>query len=132
MALAIAFNENYVDPHKTMNNEVKTDSPALAKLNVSRKPCAIENGTTMVRAKWSVTIIYHLGEQSLGFNDLCRLIGGASRKIIDQRLKELEVYGIIRRKVISERPFAVRYHLTDFGRDALNILENLTAWPEMN
>jgi DNA-binding HxlR family transcriptional regulator len=115
-----------------MKNEVKTDSTSLAKLNVSRKPCAIENGTIMVRAKWSVTIIYHLGEQSLGFNDLCRLIGGATRKIIDQRLKELEVYGIVKRKVISERPFVVRYHLTDFGRTALNILKNVTAWSDKN
>jgi DNA-binding HxlR family transcriptional regulator len=56
------------------------------------------------------------------------MLGGASKKMIDQRLKELEARGMVIRKVINDRPVAVTYELTDFGRSALDILESLRSW----
>lgn len=58
------------------------------------------------------------------------MLGGASKKMVDQRLKELESEGMVVRKVISDRPIAVSYELTDFGRTALNILDDLRVWSE--
>lgn len=66
------------------------------------------------------------------FNDLTRMLGGASKKMIDQRLKELEARNMVLRKVINERPIAVTYELTDFGSSALEILEQLRQWSEAN
>jgi DNA-binding HxlR family transcriptional regulator len=60
------------------------------------------------------------------------MLGGASKKIIDQRLKELEARNMVTRTVISERPIAVNYALTDFGRSALKILDDLRIWSESN
>jgi len=37
---------------------------------------------------------------------------------------------MVLRKVISDRPVAVTYELTDFGRTALNILDDLRIWSE--
>ncbi|MBZ2168156.1 winged helix-turn-helix transcriptional regulator [Marinobacter sp. F4216] len=59
-------------------------------------------------------------------------LGGASKKMIDQRLKELESRGMVLRKVISDRPVAVSYELTDFGRSALKVLDDLRVWSESN
>ena len=36
------------------------------------------------------------------------------------------------RTVISERPVAVTYELTDFGQSALDILDQLRMWSESN
>ena len=52
--------------------------------------------------------------------------------MIDQRLKELESRNMVLRKVISDRPVAVTYELTEFGRSALDILEQLRVWSESN
>ena len=52
--------------------------------------------------------------------------------MIDQRLKELESRDMVIRKVISDRPVAVTYELTSFGRSALDILEQLRIWSESN
>lgn len=41
------------------------------------------------------------------FNDLSRMLGCATKKMVDQRLKELEQEGMVLRKVISERPVDV-------------------------
>ncbi|SVC42821.1 uncharacterized protein METZ01_LOCUS295675 [marine metagenome] len=61
---------------------------------------------------------------------MCRMLGGASRKMVDQRLKELESNGMVIRNVIDSRPIAVAYSLTEFGRSALDILEQLRVWSE--
>jgi DNA-binding HxlR family transcriptional regulator len=58
------------------------------------------------------------------------MLGGASKKMIDQRLKELESEGMVVRKVLSDRPIAVSYELTEFGATALQILEDLRIWSE--
>jgi len=82
----------------------------------------------LIGGKWTGSIIYHLKDEPVRFNDLTRMLGGASKKMIDQRLKELESHGMVLRKVINDRPVAVTYELTDFGRSALDILERLRSW----
>ena len=44
----------------------------------------------------------------------------------------MEQNGLVKRNVISERPIAVSYELTDFGRTALSILEQLKDWSKQN
>jgi len=93
-------------------------------------PCAIEKGMRLIGGKWKGSILWHLQHKPVRFNDLTRMLGGASKKMVDQRLKELESENMIVRKVLSERPIAVTYELTEFGRSALDILERLRLWSE--
>ena len=39
-------------------------------------------------------------------------------------------HSLIRREVISTKPVAVTYEITDFGRTALRFLEALKEWSE--
>lgn len=96
------------------------------------EPCAIERGMRMLGGKWKGSILWHLKDEPVRFNDLVRMVGGASKKMIDQRLKEMEKQGLVTREVISDRPIAVTYQATDFGRSALGILEQLKDWTEQN
>lgn len=98
--------------------------------NVCSEPCAIEKGMRLIGGKWKGSLIYHLKDGPVRFNDLARMLGGASKKMIDQRLKELEAEGMITRTVLCEKPLAVCYELTEFGRSALDILESLRLWSE--
>ena len=114
-----------------MKSSIKTDSKGRKKvLNMCQEPCAIEKGMRLIGGKWKGSIIYHLKDQPVRFNDLSRMLGGATKKMVDQRLKELEQEGMVLRKVISDRPVAVTYELTEFGRSALGILEQLRSWSE--
>ena len=96
------------------------------------EPCPIERGMRILGGKWKASILWHLRGEPVRFNDLARMVGGASKKMIDQRLKEMETEGLIVRKVLSERPIAVTYQATDFGISALNILKSLKTWTEKN
>ncbi|WP_394175211.1 winged helix-turn-helix transcriptional regulator [Thalassotalea litorea] len=114
-----------------MQSVVETNSKGQKTVkNACLEPCAIEKGMRLIGGKWKGSIIYHLKDEPVRFNDLARMLGGASKKMVDQRLKELEQEGMIVRKVLSERPIAVTYELTEFGRSALDILEQLRVWSE--
>ncbi|PHS45545.1 MAG: transcriptional regulator [Marinobacter sp.] len=114
-----------------MESRVETDDYGRKKVfNACMEPCAIERGMRIIGGKWTGSIIYHLKDGPVRFNDLARMLGGASKKMIDQRLKELESREMVVRKVINDRPVAVTYELTEFGRSALKILDDLRIWSE--
>lgn len=116
-----------------MKSHVETDGQGRKKVyDPCLEPCAIEKGMRLIGGKWTGSIIYHLKDKPVRFNDLTRMLGGASKKMIDQRLKELEARGMVIRTVINDRPVAVTYELTDFGRSALDILDQLRVWSEVN
>ncbi|MFZ3465435.1 winged helix-turn-helix transcriptional regulator [Vibrio harveyi] len=114
-----------------MESRISVDNKGRKSVaNVCSEPCAIEKGMRLIGGKWKGSLIYHLKDGPVRFNDLARMLGGASKKMIDQRLKELEVEGMVVRQVISDRPIAVSYELTEFGRTALKILDDLRIWSE--
>ena len=94
------------------------------------EPCPIERGMRMIGGKWKGSILWHLKDGPVRFNDLARQLGGASKKMVNQRLKEMEELGLLERRVLSTRPIAVAYEITDFGRSALDVLDQLRAWSE--
>ena len=94
------------------------------------EPCPIERGMRLLGGKWKGSILWHLKDGPVRFNDLARQMGGASKKMVNQRLKEMEAHGMVRRSVLSTRPIAVAYDITEFGRSALDVLEQLKAWAE--
>ncbi len=125
------FSNHYFSKRERMESEVIVDPKGRKSvLNVCIEPCAIEKGMRLIGGKWKGSIVYHLKDGPVRFNDLSRMLGGASKKMIDQRLKELEAENMVIRKVISDRPIAVSYELTGFGRSALDILEQLRIWSE--
>ncbi len=94
------------------------------------EPCPIERGMRVLGGKWKASILWHLKDEPVRFNDLARQLGGASKKMVNQRLKEMEQAGLLERRVLSTRPIAVAYGITDFGRSALHILDQLRVWSE--
>ena len=96
------------------------------------EPCPIERGMRIIGGKWKGSILWHLRDGPVRFNDLARQLGGASKKMVTQRLKEMEEIGLVKREVLSTRPVAVAYEITEFGRSSLSVLEQLKDWAEAN
>ncbi|MEM6848362.1 MAG: helix-turn-helix domain-containing protein [Pseudomonadota bacterium] len=94
------------------------------------EPCAIERGMRILGGKWTGSILWHLKDRPVRFNDLSRMIGGASKKMIAERLRQLEAHGLVARKVIDGGPITVEYRITPFGETALHCLDALRLWSE--
>ena len=93
-------------------------------------PCPIERGMRILGGKWTGSILWHLKDEPVRFNDLTRMIGGASKKMIADRLRQLEAQGLVRRRVFDAAPVGVDYALTPRGETALACLDQLRIWSE--
>lgn len=94
------------------------------------EPCAIEKGMRILGGKWTGSILWHLKDEPVRFNDLARMIGGASKKMVSERLRHLEDHGLVRRDVLDTSPPGVAYGITRRGRAALRCLDELRRWSE--
>lgn len=99
-------------------------------LEACDSPCAVERGMRILGGKWTGSILWHLKDGSVRFNDLSRMIGGASKKMLTERLRHLESHGLIEREILDTRPVGVAYKLTKPGERALVCLEALRSWSE--
>ncbi|MDV2079905.1 winged helix-turn-helix transcriptional regulator [Marinobacter xestospongiae] len=109
---------SYCDPNKS---EGQSSLPCDG-------PCPIERGMRLIGGKWTGSILWHLKDRPLRFNDLSRQIPAASRNMLNERLKYMEEKKLICRTVISERPIAVQYEITAFGSTALGFLDQIHLW----
>ncbi len=94
------------------------------------EPCAIERGMRIIGGKWTGSILWHLRDGPVRFNDLSRMIGGASKKMITERLRQLEDQGLVKRQVMDTAPVSVQYSITELGETALGFLNELRKWSE--
>lgn len=89
---------------------------------------AVSGILSRVGDKWSVLIIMQLGEGPRRFNEIKRMIGGISQRMLTLTLRNLERDGLVSRKVTPSIPPRVDYALTELGRDLLTPVAALGAW----
>ncbi|MEM0948357.1 MAG: helix-turn-helix domain-containing protein [Pseudomonadota bacterium] len=109
-----------------------TEDPKGRRLaqDICTEPCAIERGMRIIGGKWTGSVLWHLKDGPVRFNDLSRMIGGASKKMITERLRQLEAHGLVQREVMNTSPVSVNYEITPLGRTALGFLDQLRLWSE--
>lgn len=95
--------------------------------------CPVRDVLALASDKWSILIILYLGYfPVLRFNKLKKYVYGISNKVLSERLKMLESDGYLIRKMFPEVPIRVEYKLTDFGKDYVEKLIELTEWMQLN
>ena len=81
------------------------------------KCCPIDNSLKIFGQKFALHIIRNiLLLKQNKFSQFLRSIEGINTKTLSIRLKELEEFGIIQRKVTQKRPLEVEYVLTEKGK----------------
>ncbi|WP_424969688.1 winged helix-turn-helix transcriptional regulator [Dinoroseobacter sp. S76] len=114
-----------------MEARVETDAAGRRQVHdACTEPCAIERGMRIIGGKWTGSILWHLKDGPVRFNDLARMVGGASKKMITERLRHLEAHGLVSRQVMETAPVSVQYEITARGRTALGVLNELREWSE--
>ena len=78
--------------------------------------------------KWKSCIIQELSLGAKRPSELHRLFEEASPRVINQQLKELEMHGIVKKKIFSELPPHSEYSITETGKSLLPIIEQLEEW----
>ncbi|HWX35252.1 MAG TPA: helix-turn-helix domain-containing protein [Steroidobacteraceae bacterium] len=78
--------------------------------------------------KWSVLIIVLLGDGPKRFNEIKRMVGGISQRMLTLTLRGLERDGLVTRTVFPTIPPRVDYELTNLGHSLWRAVEPLGAW----
>jgi DNA-binding HxlR family transcriptional regulator len=89
---------------------------------------AISGILNRVGDKWSVLVIMQLGVGPRRFNEIKRIIGGISQRMLTLTLRGLERDGLVNRTVTPTVPPRVDYALTELGRDLLAPVRALGEW----
>lgn len=82
--------------------------------------------------KWSVFVIMLLGAGPRRFNEIKRMVGGISQRMLTLTLRGLERDGLVTRTVFPTIPPRVDYELTPLGHDLLDPVSALGAWAIRN
>ena len=98
-------------------------------LNPESADCrAVNTVLARVGDKWSVLIIVMLGDGTKRFNEIKRMVGGISQRMLTLTLRGLERDGLVTRTVFPTIPPRVDYELTDLGRGLWQPVEALGKW----
>lgn len=82
--------------------------------------------------KWSVLVVMLLANGPRRFNEIRRLIGGISQRMLTLTLRGLERDGLVTRTVFPTIPPRVDYELTDLGQSLGTPIRALGEWAYAN
>ncbi|BFH73822.1 helix-turn-helix domain-containing protein [Sulfurisphaera javensis] len=89
--------------------------------------CPIVETIKVIGTEAKLLVLRYLFDGGKGFNELQR-ITGLSSKTLSNTLKDLEEAGIIRRVIVSDRPFRVKYELTEKGKELKSVFTEMEKW----
>lgn len=84
--------------------------------------CPVRRTAEVIGHKWSTLIVRDLLTGKKRYSELERSLAGISPKVLSERLRELEVHGLLTRTVYQTIPPSTDYELTDLGRGLENVI----------
>jgi DNA-binding HxlR family transcriptional regulator len=94
--------------------------------------CTVNLTVKYLTKKWTLLIILELykGEKhTRRFSELMDSLGEITQKILSERLKELEVEGVVTKKVDATTfPVRSEYTLTKSGLELVDIIRGIKMW----
>ncbi|MEH7381095.1 helix-turn-helix domain-containing protein [Bacillus sp. JJ1533] len=97
--------------------------------DIQERECSkIEELYHMIGKKWMGLIIHTLMEEPKRFSEVHASIPDLSKRMLNERIKELEDCGIVLRNVITDRPVRTEYSLTKKGHEMGKALKTVEDW----
>ncbi|MBD0300257.1 MAG: helix-turn-helix transcriptional regulator [Nitrososphaera sp.] len=90
--------------------EIVYNSPEL-------RSCPIDATFKIIGKKWTVLIVREILRGTKQFNRFLENIEGITPKVLTDRLRELQKFGIVKRRIVSEYPVRVEYEMTDLAKE---------------
>ncbi|HEU5382362.1 MAG TPA: helix-turn-helix domain-containing protein [Ktedonobacteraceae bacterium] len=89
-----------------------------------------EHAIQLLGKRWTGLILDALLKGPQRFCEMTAAVEGLSDRVLSDRLRELEMEGIIERIVYPQIPVRVEYRLTDKGYSLQPVIEAIHHWAE--
>ena len=93
---------------------------------------AVADILARVGDKWTVMLVGSLSQGPLRSNQLHRMVGGISQRMLTLTLKGLEQDGLVTRTMYPAIPPRVEYELTALGQSLIVPLRSLHQWAQVH
>ena len=90
--------------------------------------CPIARALDVIGERWALLVVRELLFGPQRFSDLRTALPGVSSNLLTDRLRELEVRGVVRRRVLPPPAGSSVYELTDRGHRLEAVLDALGDW----
>ena len=90
--------------------------------------CPLAMAAELLCTRWTMVLLRELVAGTTRFNDLRRGVPKMSPTLLSQRLKELELAGIIERRALKSQVGVFEYHMTESGKDLRQVVEAMGLW----
>ena len=82
----------------------------------------------LIGRRWTGAILREIYAGTHRFSDIAASVPGLSDRLLSERLKELEVEGIVTRTVYPDTPVRIEYCLTEMGHDLGRVMDEIATW----
>ncbi len=89
-----------------------------------------EHAVQILGKRWTGLLLNALMDGPRRFCELTMLVEGLSDRVLSDRLRELEMEGVVKRIVYPQIPVRVEYRLTDKGHALKPVIDAIHAWAE--
>jgi len=93
-----------------------------------RQFCPVAKGAEVVATRWTLLILRELMSGARTFSDVQRGVPLISRALLAERLRQLEMDGIIAKRRSSDQKKAHQWQLTTAGEALRELIETLGRW----
>ena len=90
--------------------------------------CGLDLVKEVLYGKWKIHLIYFISQGVTRPGELQRKIPGATRRVLNVQLNQLEAHGLVSKTIYAELPPKVEYELTELGCSVLPIVVALGQW----
>ncbi|KAA0128383.1 helix-turn-helix transcriptional regulator [Chryseobacterium sp. SN22] len=94
--------------------------------------CGLHLTREILNGKWKPALLNAISLDIKRPSEMLRMLPGATRRVLNVQLKELEDHGIIRKKTYPQLPPKVEYSLTEIGWSLMPIIDAMNAWGDDN
>ena len=89
---------------------------------------SINDTLNVISGKWKLPIIGSILFGKKRFTDIQRNIPKISPRMLSKELKELELNGMLIRRVYNSTPILVEYELSKSGKSITEVLDKMIEW----
>jgi DNA-binding HxlR family transcriptional regulator len=91
--------------------------------------CPVARTLDVIGERWTILVLRDLFQKGpRRFQDLQDSLAGVAPNTLSARLKDLEAKGVIERRLYSEHPPRLEYHLTEKGKSLGPVMQALREW----
>lgn len=127
----MAFLMNGIENGKQTVMTTKSTEQQIASTSTTHTCCPrYEHAIQILGKRWTGLLLYALMKGPRRFCELTAIVERLSDRVLSDRLRELEMEGIISRVVYPQIPVRVEYQLTEKGCALKPVIEAIHTWAE--